>query len=56
MVTRILASPMLSMQALMTRGCGGTPYDPRAIRQFVGIDLGNEPMPDETTMCRFRHL
>ena len=23
---------------------------------FVGIDLGGEPVPDETTMCRFRHL
>ena len=23
---------------------------------FVGIDLGREPVPDETTMCRFRHL
>ena len=25
-------------------------------RRFVGIDLGREPVPDETTMCRFRHL
>jgi IS5 family transposase len=24
--------------------------------QFVGIDLGREPVPDETTVCRFRHL
>lgn len=31
-------------------------YDSRAIRQFVGIDLGNEPVPDETTICKFRHL
>src|SRR5215467_2055782 len=23
---------------------------------FVGIDLGREPLPDETTVCRFRHL
>ena len=23
---------------------------------FVGIDLGGEPVPDETTVCRFRHL
>ena len=26
------------------------------MRLFVGIDLGNEPVPDETTICKFRHL
>jgi IS5 family transposase len=26
------------------------------MRRFVGIDLGREPVPDEKTMCRFRHL
>jgi IS5 family transposase len=26
------------------------------MRQFVGIDLGKEPAPDETTVCKFRHL
>ena len=26
------------------------------MRDFVGIDLGREPAPDETTVCRFRHL
>jgi len=26
------------------------------MRNFVGIDLGREPVPDETTVCRFRHL
>ena len=31
-------------------------YDSRAMRQFVGIDLGREPVPDETTICKFRHL
>ena len=31
-------------------------YDSPAMRAFVGIDLGREPAPDETTMCRFRHL
>src|SRR5215472_15823655 len=31
-------------------------YDSRAMRGFVGIDLGREPVPDETTVCRFRHL
>src|SRR6478672_2831305 len=24
--------------------------------RFVDIDLGREPVPDETTVCRFRHL
>src|SRR3989304_4777564 len=31
-------------------------YDSRAMRHFVGIDLGREPVPDETTVCKFRHL
>ena len=31
-------------------------YDSLAMRRFVGIDLGREPSPDETTVCRFRHL
>ena len=31
-------------------------YDSRAMRHFAGIDLGNEPAPDETTVCKFRHL
>jgi transposase, IS5 family len=31
-------------------------YDSLAMRCFVGIDLGREPVPDETTVCRFRHL
>ncbi len=31
-------------------------YDSRAMRSFVGIDLGREPAPDETTICKFRHL
>jgi len=30
-------------------------YDSAALRQFVGIDLGREPAPDETTVCQFRH-
>ncbi|MBL8072385.1 MAG: IS5 family transposase [Nitrospira sp.] len=31
-------------------------YASRAMRQFVGIDLGREPVPDETTICKFRPL
>ena len=26
------------------------------IRRFAGIALGREPGPEETTVCRFRHL
>jgi hypothetical protein len=31
-------------------------YDSAAMRRFVGIDLGRQPVPDETTVGRFRHL
>src|SRR5882724_7385006 len=31
-------------------------YDSVVMRKFVGIDLGREPVPDETTVCKFRHL
>src|SRR6266849_5007768 len=31
-------------------------YDSAVMRSFVGIDLGCEPVPDETTDCKFRHL
>jgi len=31
-------------------------YDSVVMRDFVRIDLGREPVPDETTVCKFRHL
>jgi transposase, IS5 family len=31
-------------------------YDISSMRGFVGIDLGRESAPDETTVCKFRHL
>ena len=31
-------------------------YDSVAMRRFAGVDLGQGPAPDETTICRFRHL
>lgn len=31
-------------------------YDLVAMRAFVGIDLRVEGAPDETTVCKFRHL
>jgi IS5 family transposase len=31
-------------------------YDSLSMREFVGVDLGREGAPDETTACKFRHL
>jgi IS5 family transposase len=31
-------------------------HDSLAMRRFAGIDLGAAPVPDETTVCKFRHL
>jgi IS5 family transposase len=31
-------------------------YESVSMRGFVGIDLGREPVPDETTILNFRHL
>jgi transposase, IS5 family len=31
-------------------------YESVSMRRFVGIDLGHEPVPDETTILNFRHL
>lgn len=31
-------------------------YDSASLRAFVGIDLGREPVPDATSLVRFRHL
>jgi IS5 family transposase len=31
-------------------------YESASMRAFAGIDLGREPAPDETTVCKFRHL
>src|ERR1700692_3270150 len=33
-----------------------TLYDSAVMRQFVGIDLGHEPVPDETTAFNIRHF
>jgi IS5 family transposase len=27
-----------------------------AVQEFLGLDLGRDTPPDETTICRFRHL
>lgn len=31
-------------------------YDINSLREFVGIDLGHEPIPDATTLLKFRRL
>jgi len=31
-------------------------YDVLSMQRFAGIDLGTAPAPDETTICKFRHL
>ncbi len=31
-------------------------YDSRAMLRFIGLDLGTERAPDETTICKFRHI
>ena len=31
-------------------------YDSRAMREFAGVDLGEERAPDESTILQFRHL
>jgi IS5 family transposase len=31
-------------------------YESVSMCRFVGIDLGREPVPDETTILKFRHL
>jgi IS5 family transposase len=33
-----------------------TLYDSEAMRQFAGIELGDDRIPDETTILNFRHL
>ena len=31
-------------------------YDSESMRRFVGVELGEDQVPDETTILRFRHL
>jgi transposase, IS5 family len=41
---------------LADEACEEALYDSAALRRFVGIDLGAEPVPDATTMLKFRRL
>ena len=36
--------------------CEEALYDSASLRRFVGVDLGREPVPDATTMLKFRRL
>jgi len=36
--------------------CEEALYDSASLRRFVGIDLGREPVPDSTTISKFRKL
>jgi len=36
--------------------CKEALYDSASLRRFVGIDLGREPVPDATTLLKFRKL
>ncbi|RXV57093.1 IS5/IS1182 family transposase, partial [Roseovarius sp. A46] len=33
-----------------------TLYDSEAMRRFAGVELGDDRIPDETTILNFRHL
>jgi len=41
---------------LADRACEEALYDSASLRRFVGIDLGREPVPDSTTITKFRKL
>jgi IS5 family transposase len=41
---------------LADEACEEALYDSASLRHFVGIDLGREPVPDATTMLKFRRL
>ncbi len=42
--------------ALSDPGAEEALYDIQSMRQFAGLDLGHEAIPDETTILKFRHL
>ena len=41
---------------LADEACEEALYDSASLRRFVGIDLGAEPVPDATTLLKFRRL
>ena len=53
---------MLRVHFLQNWYCASDPvaeetlYDSEAMRRFAGIELGDDRIPDETTILNFRHL
>jgi IS5 family transposase len=41
---------------LANLACEEALYDSASLRRCVGIDLGREPVPDSTTITKFRKL
>ena len=41
---------------LADAACEEALYDSAALRAFCGIDPGRKPVPDATTLLKFRHL
>jgi transposase, IS5 family len=41
---------------LADEACEEALYDSASLRRFVGVDLGREPVPDATTILKFRRL
>ena len=42
--------------ALLDPGMEDALYEIESIRRFVGLELGDDAIPDETTILKFRHL
>jgi IS5 family transposase len=48
--------PPIGLERMADVACEEALYDSTSLRRFVGIDLGSEPVPDATTMLKFRRL
>ncbi len=56
-VERMLRIYFLSQwYGLADEAVGDAIYDSQAMRNFVGVDLGSESVPDATTLLKFRRL
>ena len=51
-----LARMLRMYVAQQCEGIEDASYDSQGIRRFVGIDLSREPVPDATTLLKFRRL
>jgi IS5 family transposase len=48
-------SPLAALVQFVDPAAEDALYESVSVRRFVGIDLGCEPVPDETTILNFRH-